>query len=200
MTIPLWAPDGRPLVVGVDPSLEATGVAWSGGRLVRHGRAGLTVAKGRSVGQRGNEVRTLALELGNLVMAQGVPVLAIMEDIPTYKLDGYRAYVWWALANLLTAQGVAVIEVQPAEIKKYATGKGNSGKGAVVDAVARRMPFFDTGGDDNLADAAWACAMGSAVLGHPIADVPQTHRDALKPLLKRLELHPYLTTTEGNRS
>lgn len=186
--------DGQPLVLGLDPSLESTGMAWPDGTLVRHGRSGLTVADKRSVAQRGNELRTLVLELGNYALSRGVPALVVAEELPNYKLDSYRAYVWWALVNLLSQKGATVVEVQPSEIKKYATGKGNASKEAMVDAVARRMPQFETGGVTDLADAAWACAMGREVLGHPLIDLPQVNRDALKSLRKRMLLHPYLTT------
>jgi crossover junction endodeoxyribonuclease RuvC len=61
----------------------------------------------------------------------------------------------------------------------YATGKGTAGKGAVVDAVARRLPAWPTEGDDNAADAVILMAAGRDWLGHAITDMPKTHRAAL---------------------
>lgn len=191
----LFEPEG-PLVLGVDPSLTGTGLAWPDGTLIKHGRSGLTVADKTSLGQRGAAMKTLILELGNYALSKGIPTLVIIEQIPKIHLDSYRAYVWWSVVNLLTAQGATCVEVEPSEIKKYATGRGGAAKEAVVEATVRRLPHFQTGGSTDLCDATWACAMGRAVLGHPIADVPQTHRDALKTLRKRMLLVPHVPTTE----
>jgi crossover junction endodeoxyribonuclease RuvC len=61
----------------------------------------------------------------------------------------------------------------------YATGKGNAAKGAVIDAVTRRFPDWATEGNDNAADAVALMAAGRDWLGHPITDLPKTHRAAL---------------------
>lgn len=176
-----------PRVVGLDPSLTASGIAWPDGRCIRRGRAGLTKAD-RPLVERGAALMGLVLEVGNLVLAGPdladvePPALVLIEEIPREHLDSERAYLWWSVVNLLGRRGVDVVEVQPSTIKKYALGKG-SGKGvtkaAVVDAAARRMPQFVTGGDDNLADAAWLCALGCDLLGHPIVELPAAHRDTI---------------------
>jgi hypothetical protein len=52
----------------------------------------------------------------------------------------------------------------------------------VIEATVRRMPWYLTGGDDNMCDAAWACAIGCDLLGRPIVEVPKVHRDVLAKL------------------
>jgi hypothetical protein len=61
----------------------------------------------------------------------------------------------------------------------YATGKGAASKEAVVDAVARRWPAWQTEGNNNLADAVVFMAAGRDWLGAPITDMPKTHRAAI---------------------
>lgn len=50
----------------------------------------------------------------------------------------------------------------PSEIKKYATGKGNSGKEVMMKAALARWPGF--AGDDNEADARWLLMLAESQL------------------------------------
>lgn len=114
--------------------------------------------------------------------AAGAPDLAVIEA-PAYSRTGggshERSGLWWRVVRRLLAQGVPVVEVAPTQRCRYATGKGSATKGAVVDAVARRWPQYQTGGNDNACDAVVLAAMGADHLGHPTAIVPATHRTAL---------------------
>lgn len=104
-------------------------------------------------------------------------------ELPAFSRAGggtlERSSLWWLVARSLRRREVPVAEVFAQQRMTYATGKGSAGKGAIVDAVARRWPQFETGGDDNLADAAVLAAMGADRLGHPLAPMPLTHRKAL---------------------
>ena len=91
-----------------------------------------------------------------------------------------RAGLWWLVVDQLHTDGIPVAEVPPATLKKYATGKGNAGKSAIVDATARRFPHVDTGsGDDNRCDAHWLAAMGHDHLGLALLAMPALNRQAL---------------------
>src|SRR5690606_1478975 len=68
--------------------------------------------------------------------------------------------------------------VSPTSLKKYVTGRGNASKDEVLAAAIRRWPDAAINGNDE-ADAYALRAMGLDHLGHPVADVPKTHRDAL---------------------
>lgn len=75
-----------------------------------------------------------------------------------------------------------LLVVTPAQLKTYATGKGNASKDAVLAAAVKRYPAWDITGND-VADAVVLMAIGSRLLGHPIeASLPQTHLRALDKL------------------
>lgn len=61
----------------------------------------------------------------------------------------------------------------PSEIKKYATGKGNANKEAMVAAARQRWPEFK--GDDNEADARWLVILAERDYagGATLADVAE---------------------------
>lgn len=88
-----------------------------------------------------------------------------------------RAGLWWRIVSICT-DTAPVVEVPPATLKKYATGKGNAAKDAVLLATARRFPDVDLR-DNNQADALWLAAMGARHLERPIDDVPQLNQAAM---------------------
>lgn len=188
MSAPPVAP---PYVSGIDLSLTASGIAWPD-RAIVHGVKQLTTLP---VGVREEALNGLAHDLAIRLWGRdgtwgrsgpdGYPVLVVLENLPTSGLKALsteKAYVWHELCRILQTRQVPILAVTPATIKKYATGNGNASKAAVVDALARRMPWYETLGDDNMCDAAWACAIGCDLLGTPIVQVPQTHRAALAKL------------------
>lgn len=160
-----------PRVLGLDLSLTCTGLAgpgWTG-----------TIKPGT---RRGVDRITHIRDAIGTYLA-GV-TLACVEG-PSYGNQGNgrqaghheRAGLWWIVRVALAARGVPVAVVAPATLKKYAAGKGNADKAAVMREVARRYPWFDGGEDE--ADALVAAAMAADWLGAPFAGVPKTHRDAL---------------------
>jgi hypothetical protein len=172
-----------PLVVGGDLSLTASGLAWPDGFTMKYGVKGLT-DKTPDLADRGAALKTLVVNIVNRMMERGRPDLVLLEILPSSgtHIDGERFYVWYGVVNALTGLGVPVTDASVSTIKKYALGKGSgpdTGKGAVTDALARRLPHFETAGDENRADAAWMCALGMDLLGHPLAAMPQANREAL---------------------
>lgn len=166
-----------PHVVGIDLSLTATGVASS------HGWCELVTSKGKrgdSYKQRSDRRFTLLRAIYTLAAEADLVVI----EGPAYGTAGGstwdRAGLWCVLYDCLTRKDIPVAVASGTGLKKYATGKGSAlGKGAMVEAVTRRMPQYETGGDDNLADAIWLMAMGRDHLGHPIVAVPSVNREAL---------------------
>jgi len=57
-------------------------------------------------------------------------------------------------------QGIEYRGYSPAEIKKWATGKGNAGKADMLKAAHERLNY--AGNDDNEADALWLLDMATA--------------------------------------
>jgi crossover junction endodeoxyribonuclease RuvC len=83
--------------------------------------------------------------------------------------------------------GIEVVEVAPAQLKLYATGKGNASKDQVLVAAVKRSGIEFDGNDQ--ADAWWLRQMACSHYGLPWISVPQTHLRALEkidwPVLER---------------
>lgn len=73
--------------------------------------------------------------------------------------------------------GVPYVLVSPSELKKYATGKGNSSKSAVLQQAVHR--FGRTFKTDDEADALWLLQMALAYYGLPHVPMPKTHTAVL---------------------
>jgi hypothetical protein len=175
MTAPPLA--NPPVVVGLDLSLAATGVAgplWT--QLIES-----TPDRPETWATRGRRIRAVAGRIIDAALAAD-PALIVVET-PSYASTGGsahdRAGVWWAVVGRLQTLNRPVAYVAPSQRAKYATGNGRAGKGAVLEQLVRRIPGFDVGGDDNRADAAWLCSMGRDHLGAPLAAMPATHRAVL---------------------
>jgi hypothetical protein len=172
-----------PRVIGLDPSLTGTGIASSLGWCERVGMTGVTTLK---LPERVTALHGVRRQVLDLI---GTDVdLAVIEQIAysrgaTSGGAAERAWLWHEVVAHLLGNGVPVATVTTGTLKRYATGtgtkKGASTKGAVIDAVARRWPAYETGGDDNLCDAVVLTAMGADHLGHALTPMPKTHRTAL---------------------
>lgn len=177
MTVP-------PLVLGIDVSLTATGLASSLGECAVHGIPKVTTL---ALADRIAAVDKLTLRVIDAAHAlMGPPALVVMEYPSVVRAAGgvvERAALWWQIAHAWTGTRVPVLAVTPGQLKQYATGKGGASKEAVVEAVTRRYPRYETHGDNNACDAIVLAAIGCDLLGHPIVDVPATHRRALAKLV-----------------
>ncbi|MEW2393124.1 hypothetical protein AB0933_32660 [Streptomyces venezuelae] len=171
-----------PHVIGIDPSLTATGIASTHGWCDVIGHAKRTKDPGITQLPHLGRLNALRALLNDILTTIAHPDLAVME-LPAVSRSGggahERGWLWWQLYARLTSRGIPVGLLSPNQRAQYATGKGNAGKGAVVDAVARRFPAWTTDGNDNAADAVTLMAAGRDWLGHPITDLPKTHRAAL---------------------
>lgn len=166
----------NPTVIGLDLSLTGSGVASSNGWCERVGLPDITT---KSLGERIVAVDTI---VNQVILLVGQPALVCVE-VPAFSRSGggalERGGLWWQVVRRLLRAEIPVAEVFNQHRMRYATGKGSASKGAIIDAVARRWPMFETGGDDNLADAAVLAALGADRLGCPLAPMPVTHRKAL---------------------
>lgn len=179
-------------VVGIDTSLTATGIASSLGwcRLVGYNdwcqSAGINPKK-QTVTKLPHSQRIQALSwlAKEIVFEVGAPDMAVIET-PAYAQSGggahERGFLWWDIYRRLANRDVPIALMTPNQRMLYATGKGSGGKGGVIDAVARRWPTFETGGNDNLADAVTLMAAGTDALGYPLAAMPQANRAALNAI------------------
>lgn len=169
----------RRAVVGLDLSLTGTGVAIideheTVTRIVRSkGEKGATLA------DRSRRLDMLARRITYLVP---IGALVVVEQ-PAYSQTGGshhdRSGLWWLIVHELSNAGWDVAEVTPGGLKKYATGKGNAPKDAVLAAVVKRYPDIDIT-DNNVADAVVLAAMGARHVGTPIeASLPLANIAAL---------------------
>lgn len=169
-----------PVVVGIDTSLTATGLASSEGwcRVIGY------EDKKRPITKLPHAARLMQMRrvLDAVVEGIGAPDLAVIEGAALSRAGGgahERGWLWWRVYEYLVDAGIPVGQMLPNHRTHYATGKGTGQKTVVVDAVARRWPDWQTGGNDNAADAVVLLSAGRDWLGHPVAEVPKLHRAIL---------------------
>lgn len=168
-------------VVGLDLSLTATGVAAEDGPLVL------------STSLRGMErlawlqeevwiTSSTCLTDGCSCDGYHPPDLVVLEGYAYGRLNqGHQlGELGGAVRLTLHREGVPFVDVPPACLKKYATGRGNAGKEEVLAAAIRRLSYG--GHDHNEADALWlrAMAVDHYDCGGEPCLVPASHRQALQ--------------------
>ncbi|MDB5716488.1 MAG: hypothetical protein JWO15_3885 [Sphingomonadales bacterium] len=157
-------------VIGIDPSLSATGIA--------------TAAEAYTVPTSAGDPTRLAIIYTAVCVQATAPqaTLAVVEDLPTHAHGaGLTGMAQGVIRLALIESQVPYVTVPAATLKKYATGKGNATKADM------RMAWFQRTGDDvrddNQVDALWLRQIGLALLGEPSAiSLPQTHTVALAKL------------------
>ncbi|MER7126674.1 hypothetical protein [Micrococcus luteus] len=158
-----------PRTVGLDLSISATGIAYWDGYTETIGAA-----------KWGGDWRLVNIRkkvLHHVTTPRAA--LVVIEDLPTHAHgSGITGMVHGIVRELLLDHGIPYALVPPATLKKYATGRGNATKADM------RMALYQRAGidlrDDNQVDAWWLRAAGMDALGHPIVEVPKTHREALE--------------------
>lgn len=167
----------RPLVYGIDASLTATGIASSTGWCDSIGATGITNLPLKA---RDAALHQLAHSITALI---GPDADLVLIEAPAYSRSRggahERAGLWWQIVHRLHTWDVPVVEVLPNLRCMYATGKHNASKTAVMEAVTRRWPDWQTEGDDNQADAVVLVGMGLDHLGSPLCSMPAKNRTAL---------------------
>lgn len=164
-------------VMGLDLSLSSTGVASSRGWVNR--------IRGTTDGSKFSRVRLIKSAVIEYVRHAD---LVVVEG-PSFgsgtagRQGGHheRAGLWWLVMDAVDSHGKRWMEVPPAVLKKYATGKGNAGKDEVLAAAVRRFPHIEVRGNDE-ADALWLAAIGTDLLGKPMVDMPAVNRSGLAKL------------------
>lgn len=139
-------------VIGLDLSLTATGWAVSGEG------GGVWKPKMKGV-DRLREVEVWVRELCDEV----APDLVLIEGYSfNSRVGGERLGEFGGVVRLtLAVLGCSYVEIPPAVLKKFATGKGNANKDAMLSAAVRAgFP----GDDNNAADAWWLMQMGQMYL------------------------------------
>lgn len=161
----------RPSILTLDLSLTCTGFCRDGetGRLCYPQLRGwqriaeLTEA----IGNLATDIDVVVLE-GYSYASQGRSVYQIGE------LGGIvRFWIW--------GRQTPLVDVPPACLKRYATGKGNAPKDAMIAAAIRRFGF--EGSDNNEADAFLLWCMASHAYGAPVTKVTQVQAASLEAVM-----------------
>lgn len=118
------------------------------------------------------------------VSAASVDLVAI--EGYSYSSQASRAHAAGELGGIvrhdLWTFYVPYLEVPPASVKTYATGKGNAGKDDVLTAAIRRGGELFTGSSNDEADAFFVWALTMDLAGSPVLTMPASHRRALDKL------------------
>ncbi len=160
-------------VLGVDPSMTATGICRVDGSLLTVRQKSKSVARG--------DWRLCDIYWAVNSAIGGGPQLAVVEDIPMNAMAAGITAQANAVAKLaLMHCGVPILKVAPATLKVFATGKGNATKPDM------RMAWYQRTGadvsDDNQVDAAWLRQLGLAMVGESTLGLSATHLRALDKL------------------
>jgi crossover junction endodeoxyribonuclease RuvC len=144
-------------LIGLDLSLTATGVAVG---------ESVVVIKTKTTGvERLNDIRSqLRKEIGRFN-----PKVAIIEGYAFGAHDrGARSIgeLGGVVRLMLADYKIKFVEVPPASLKKFATGKGNADKDNVLAAAIKHNRRIN---NNNAADAWWLYQMGAAAYGQQVA-------------------------------
>ena len=169
-------------VVGIDPSLAATGLAIidPGVEVFTLGRKGF---EGDGWVERSDRIVGQVRRVAAHIPPAGVD-LVVMESMPQGMKNpmpsfGDRWAVWWGVYSTLRGRGLPVAVVQPTTRAKWATGSGTAKKAVVLAAVREQWPDVRIR-DDNQADALTLAAMGALHLGWPLPfEIKDRHVGAL---------------------
>ena len=165
-------------VLGIDPSLTATGLCWIdidehngfwAGEVSTVGAP--PPGKDRSHRAMSRRVSALMELINNAVY--NCDLIAI--ESMAYSAKGATAYVlpwvWGRVIDLAEHYSIPVLVVGTSQVKKYATGKGNADKDQVLAAAIRRFPGLKIT-NNNEGDAAIIASVGCRYLGFPIDGKP----------------------------
>ena len=160
-------------VVGLDPSLRATGLALPDGELLT-----ITTPSCNTLDDRIERVRHVVGKVGVRV---GIGALVVIEG-PAFGMNNKATHelagLWWALVVRLAEQGNQIAVLSPGQLKKFATGNGNAKKPDMRMALYQRAGL-DIRSDDEV-DALWLRQAGLVRQGHPDAlSLPKTQTAVL---------------------
>lgn len=165
-------------VTGIDLSLTSTGLA-----LIVDGTAHVDRHTTRPAGPVTTDRHDRLLSIAETVHNWSTGADLVVIEGPSYgSATGHqhdRSGLWWLVVHRLLTDGLPLAVIPPTCRARYATGKGNAAKDAVLAAVVRRYPEVEVTGNDQ-ADALVLAAMGARSLGRPIDVVPKLHLTAME--------------------
>lgn len=153
-------------VLGVDPSLTATGIARPDGScLILNTK--LRGAERLAWLRDAVEIHVLSADI---IMLEGY---AFARPNQAHQIGEWGG----VLRLLLHESGVPWVEVPPKKLKKFATGSGNAEKGHMLSAAIQRLGY--TGHSNDEADALWLREMALQHYGCSPVTLPAAQLAAL---------------------
>ena len=149
-------------VIGIDPSLTATGIAHSSGHL-----STVKTKPKHKDGRLFDIYSAIDDEAWRASKSIGPPPVAVIEDLPKQAMGaGITGMVQGVVRLALIEYNIPYVKIPPATLKKFATGKGNA------DKQAMRAAWFAFSGwdnaDDNQVDAAFLRQIGLHLQGFTV--------------------------------
>lgn len=140
-------------VVGVDPSLTGTGLAYQG-----ESEKVLTPSATTIRGQ----LQRMNIIASRVAIHTPPGTLVVMEG-PGFSRGGQKGHhalagLWWVLAATIVSRGCHLVEIKPNVLKKFATGKGNADKAAM--RAAWHWHTRQDVADPDRVDALWLREVG----------------------------------------
>ena len=185
------------LIVGIDPSLTATGIV-----VLRDGQVELARVTPNKpeldtltrVFMIHHIITSIIENLKDETRGSWSPPDMIVIEGFSYGSKGRSvfdiAYLGWRireeLDKLKREDGIPWMEVPPTTLKKYATGKGNSSKEIILQQVYKRWGYETH--DNNIADAYVLAQIGEAYCDNCVNDTaPDFQQKVINDLKKMSE-------------
>lgn len=145
------------IILAIDPA-SMLGWATSNGH---YGTWDLRTRKDESIGMKLLRLEAKLEEMHALI---GCTVVAYERAAGMHKASiMHQSKLIAIIEQWCERKGVQYRAFSATEIKKFATGKGNAGKPAMVKAAQENLGY--TGADDNIADALWILQLAKFELG-----------------------------------
>lgn len=176
-----------PIAMGIDVSLQRTGVSFVGTDATETFSFGRKGKRSEPISLRRERLITLRDDvLGSVHEHLEYPEVAVIEDVAFGTPGGSttdRAALWWFVVDRIIDYGIPLLVVNVSKVKIYATGRGNKHeKDEVMVSIMRRYPDAPIKNNDE-ADATALANMGARLLGRPQEkSLPLTHLRAMDGL------------------
>lgn len=160
-------------IIGIDPSLTATGICTDDGWWTVYDPDG-----------GDHRLWVIHIDVTMALTGHTPPRLVIMEDLPTHgKGAGKTGMAQGVIRLALQQQQVPYLTVTAATLKKFATGRGNAPKPDLRMELYKRAELDLA--DDNQVDAWWLHQIGLHLIGAgDRLTLPKTHLEALDKINK----------------
>lgn len=159
-------------ILALDLSLTSTGVAFPSGAVTRWTSPASLRGMERLDACRTLLAQALVLEPPDVVVLEGYSMGTARQASHAHalgELGGVLRHTMWRNQQ-------PFVDVPPASLKKFATGRGNAPKELMLVEAVKRLGYDGSSNDE--ADALWLRAMALDAYGEPVVQLPQSNREA----------------------